>query len=134
MNLMQPQIGQMFPFNLNNNMMLFCQEQFANYQNINSVTIKDCFDFNRKTETMMGENSIYCNICKRQETAYYQSYIVTSPEIIIIILNRGKGIKFNVKLEFEEFLNLQKYVQMNNNKSIYNLIGVVTYLGESGSS
>ena len=133
---MQPQIGQMFPFNMNNSnsLMQFCQPQFANFQNINSVTIADCFDFNQKMETMSGENSMYCNICKRQETAFYKSYIVTSPEIIIIILNRGKGIEFNVKLEFEEFLNLQKYVQMDNNKSIYNLIGVVTHLGESGAS
>ena len=132
--LMQPQMGQMFPFNMNNNMMLFCQPQLANIQNINSVTIKDCFDFNQKMETMSGENSMYCNICKRQETAYYQSYIVTSPEIIIIILNRGKGIEFNVKLEFYEFLNIQEYVQMDKDKSNYKLIGVVTHLGESGAS
>ena len=132
--LMPPQVGQMFPFNMNNNMMLFCQPQLANIQNINSVTIKDCFDFNQKMETMAGENSMYCNICKRQETAYYQSYIVTSPEIIIIILNRGKGIEFNVKLEFYEFLNIQEYVQFNKDKSNYKLIGVVTHLGESGAS
>ena len=132
--LMQPQKGQKLPFNINNNMMLFCQPQLEKIQNINSVTIKDCFDFNQKMETLNGENSMYCNICKRQETAYYQSYIVTSPEIIIIILNRGKGIEFNVKLEFNEFLNIQEYIQMNKDKSNYKLIGVVTHLGESCES
>ena len=59
--LMPPQMDQMFPFNMNNNMMLLFQPQFVNYQNINSVTMEDCFDFNQKMETMSGENSMYCN-------------------------------------------------------------------------
>ena len=117
-----------------NNMNLMCQPYFAQIQNINSVNIIDCFDFNQKIETMNGENSMYCNICKRQESAYYQSYIVTTPEIIIIILNRGKGIEFNVKLEFTELLNIQNYVKNNNSPHTFKLIGVVTHLGESGAS
>ena len=121
--------------NMNNmNLMLMCQPYFAQIQNINSVNIIDCFDFNQKIETMTGENSMYCNICKRQESAYYQSYIVTTPEIIIIILNRGKGIEFNVKLEFTELLNIQNYVKNNNSPHTFKLIGVVTHLGESGAS
>ena len=133
---MQIQMGQIIPYMNNmNNIMLFSQPYFASLQNINTVTMIDCFDFNQKIETMAGENSMYCNICKRQEIAFYQSYIVTSPEIIIMILNRGKGIEFNVKLEFNEYLNLQNYVKINNNNSCnYKLIGVVTHLGESGAS
>ena len=129
------QMGQnMFGFNMNN-LMMMNQPYITNLQNSNSVNIFDCFDYNQKIDTMAGENSMHCNICKRQEAAYYHSYIVSSPEIIIIILNRGKGIEFNVKLEFEEYLNLQKYVRNNNNKSCnYQLIGVVTHLGESGAS
>ena len=133
---MQIQMGQIIPYMNNmNNMMLFSQPYFANIQNINTVSMKDCFDFNQKIETMAGENSMYCNICKRQEIAYYHSYIVTSPEIIVMILNRGKGIEFNVKLEFTEYLNIQDYVRIKNNNSCnYKLIGVVTHLGESGAS
>ena len=133
---MQIQMGQIIPYMNNmNNMMLFSQPYFANIQNINTVSMKDCFDFNQKIETMAGENSMYCNICKRQEIAYYHSYIATSPEIIIMILNRGKGIEFNVKLEFTEYLNIQEYVRIKNNNSCnYKLIGVVTHLGESGAS
>ena len=134
------QIGNIFPayMNMDNNMnmnmnLILCNPFFANIQNINSVTIYDCFDYNQKIETMSGENSMYCSRCGSQESAFYQSYIVNSPEIIIIILNRGKGIEFNVKLEFNEILDIQKYVK-NNSPSQYKLIGVVTHLGESGAS
>ena len=143
MNNMQMQMQQMaqfgFPYmnnmnNMNQNLMVMCQPYFASIQNINSVTMTDCFDFNQKVETMTGENSMYCNICKRQESAFYQSYIATAPQIIIMILNRGKGIEFNVKLEFEELLNISKYVKNKESPYMFKLIGVVTHLGESGAS
>ena len=133
---MQVQMGQLMPF-MNNvqNLMMMCQPYFINIQNINSVNINDCFDYNQKTEEMSGDNSMYCNICQRQEAAFYQSYIVDSPEILIIILNRGKGIEFNVKLEFPEYLNIANYIRVKNNNSYnYKIIGVVTHMGESGAS
>ena len=135
------QMGQnMFMYNnmnyMNNmNLQLMCQPYFIQLQNINSVNISDCFEYYQKIEVMSGDNAMHCNYCKRQEEAFYQTYIVNSPEIIIIILNRGKGIEFNVKLEFYEFLNLQSYVKNYNGGSFnYKLIGVVTHLGESGAS
>ena len=128
---MQMQMGQNMGYM---NLMLLCQPYFSSIQNINSVNLNDCFDYNQKIELMSGQNSMYCNICKNQESAYYQTYIVNSPEIIIIILNRGKGIEFNVKLEFSEFLNIKNYVKDNDSPYNYELIGVVTHLGESGAS
>ena len=125
-------------FNLmyQNNMMMNLMVQNFNYniQNINSVNIYDCFDYNQKLEFFTGENSMYCNNCKSQQPASYNTLLFTAPEIIIIVLNRGKGIEFNVKLDFYEELNLQNYVQFNNFGYLYNLIGVVTHLGESGAS
>ena len=75
-----------------------------NFQNINSVTIYECFDYNEKFEFFIGENSMYCNKCQQQLPAYYQTILYTAPEILIIVLNRGKGIEFRVKLE--NFKNL----------------------------
>ena len=59
--------------------------------------------------------------------------MITGPEILIIILNRGKGIEFDVKIIFEEDLNLKDYIQFND-KSSYQLIGVITHIGESSMS
>ena len=131
---MQVQMGQLMP-GMNNMqyLMMMCQPYFINIQNINTVNIIDCFDYNQKVEEMSGDNSMYCNICQRQEAAYYHSYIVDSPEIMIIILNRGKGIEFNVKLEFSEYLSIKNYIRINNNNPYnYKLIGVVTHMGVSG--
>ena len=56
------------------------------------------------------------------------------PQILIIVLNRGKGIEFEVKLEFPEELDLNQFVEDKNTSYNYDLIGVVTHLGESGMS
>ena len=105
-----------------------------NIQNISSVNIYDCFDYNQKIDFFIGENSMYCNNCKEQLPASYFTKLYTLPEILIIVLNRGKGIEFNVKLEFLEDLNLMNYVKKQETGFMYKLIGVVTHLGESGAS
>ena len=105
-----------------------------NLENINTVNIYDCFSYNEKFEFFEGENSMYCNECKQQSPASYQTILYTTPEILIIILNRGKGIEFNVKLEFAEDLNLMNYVKRQNTGVHFKLIGVVTHMGESGAS
>ena len=102
-------------------------------QNFN-VNIYDCFEYNQKMDYFTGENSMYCNNCKANIPASYFTKLYTSPEILIIVLNRGKGIEFKVKLEFYEDLDLQKYIQLSDTGYKYKLIGVVTHLGESGAS
>ena len=44
-------------------------------------------------------------------------------------MNRGKG---NVKINFFENLNLEKYIQYGETGCYYKLIGVITHMGESG--
>ena len=95
---------------MNINFQLLNQQNL--FQNINSVNIYDCFDYNQKIDIFKGENSMYCNTCKKQLSASYKTLLYTTPEILIIVLNRGKGIEFNVKLEFSESLNLMNYVEL----------------------
>ena len=59
----------------------------------------------------------------------YCTILYTIPEILIIILNRRKGIEFKVKLEFYEDLNLEYFLENKNSGCMYKLMGVVTYLG-----
>ena len=129
----------------NQNMMFFnpmnqmaFQQNFIfqnNNQNIiNSVNLDDCFRYNQKIEHFTGENAMYCNTCRGQYPAYNQTVLSTGPEILIIILNRGKGIEFKVKCEFALQINLYEYIEMKNTGYMYDLVGVVTHLGESDSS
>ena len=105
-----------------------------NFNNINNntVNIYDCFEYDKKINTMTGENAMCCIYCKRTCDSSMCTVLTTGPEILIILLNRGKGIEFNVKINFVEYLNLANYIQYANTGCNYKLIGVITHIGESG--
>ena len=99
---------------------------------INAVDIYDCFTYDQKVTYMNGENAMYCNYCKQTYNSSMCTYLTTGPEILIIILNRGKGIEFNVKINFYLDLDLSNYIELKNTGCQYELFGVITHIGESG--
>ena len=100
--------------------------------NNNIVTIMDCFNYNQKIDKFTGSNQIYCKNCNQMTDANYCTYLTTAPKILILLLNRGTGIQFKVKLEFSQMLDISNYVSQNNGGVKYRLIGVITHLGENG--
>ena len=124
---------------INQNIMQLNQE-FANNTNkinllnSNMVDIYDCFDYNEKTEEFTGDNSMYCDFCKNTFPSTFKTILYNGPDVLIVVLNRGQGIQFKVKLKFDFQLNLFKYLENKNSGVIYELIGVVTHMGESGAS
>ena len=99
----------------------------------NNVTIYECFYYNQKSDFFTGENKNYCNICRQLWDSVYTSKIFVSPNILIIILNRGKGNIYQVKLDFNEVIDITQFViQKDKPQLIYSLYGVITHLGESG--
>ena len=98
----------------------------------NAVDIFDCFNYDSKQNVMSGQNKMYCNYCKQTCDSYMKNHLVTGPEIFIILLNRGKGIEFDIKLYFTEYLDLSKYIEYTNTGYYYKLIGVITHIGNSG--
>ena len=129
-NMMNPNMmqnnNQIFQLNLN-------KIQFL--QN-NKVNIYDCFEYAQKEERFEGENSMYCNKCQIQFPSTYTTYLYSGPQILILVLNRGQGIQFKIQLEFYQELDLTNFIQgrVNNEIIMYDLIGVVTHMGESGAS
>ena len=115
--------------NLNNNMNII-----FNNNALNVVDIYDCFEFDRRICLMSGVNAMYCNICQRTTDCNMCTNLAFGPNILIIILNRGKGKEFDVKLNFGEDLNLHNYIEIKETGVNYKLIGVITHLGESGMS
>ena len=121
----------LFFMNLNMNQVL---QKIQNLNN-NFVDMIDCFDYNRKTERFFGENAMYCNICKRTTNATFQTLLYFAPEILIIVLNRGVGIQYKIHLQFSEILDIRNYFEQSIiSGGVYDLIGVVTHMGESGAS
>ena len=127
----------MNPFN-NYNMLqqnqFMMNQQIQMNNNINEVYILECFDYDEKTNYMSGDNQMYCNNCKQNCDSYMKTNLYTGPEVLILILNRGKGIEFNVKIYFTEELDLSKYIENKETGYMYKLIGVITHLGESSMS
>ena len=116
-----------------NNQMLFNNQiQFNNQINLNTVTIYDCFYYNQKTELFTGTNQNYCNICKQTYDSYYTNKIYSTPQSLVLILNRGKNNMYNVKLEFYETIDISQFVLDKNTPQVFNLYGVITHIGESG--
>ena len=108
--------------------------QFNNFNynaNNNVVDIIDCFNYDKKINVMSGDNSMYCNYCKLTCTSSMCTNLTTGPEVLILLLNRGKGIEFDVKINFTEYLNLFNYIKYKNTGFKYKLIGVITHMSES---
>ena len=113
------------------NCLIFPLEKIKNSKN-NKVSINECFIYLNKPETFMGENRYYCNICKSISDSIYSSKILIVPNILILILHRGKDNINDVKLEFNETMDITQFVlKRDKPQLIYNLYGVITYIDKS---
>ena len=112
-----------------NNILFFPLEEvrkFKGYFN-NYVSIYDCFEYNERQTS----SSFHCNACKNDSIAYSMTKIALSAKTLIINLNRGHGMEFNVNIVFEEYLNIRKYVYMNESPYYYELTGVICHFGSN---
>ena len=99
--------------------------------NKNIININECFLYDQRINYMTSENAIYCKFCRKTSNHTMSTLISFGPEIIIIILNRGKGFQYNVKINFDEELHLDKFIEYKETGFNYKLIGVISYLGKS---
>ena len=120
-------------FMINNNFIMQ-NNNIVNNNQSNEVDILDCFNYETKQNTMAGSNAMYCNNCKITCACYMRTILATGPEIFILLLNRGKGIQFEVKLNFTEYLDLSNYIQFKETGYYYRLIGVITHIGGNDMS
>ena len=74
---------------------------------------------------------MYCSICNMQLPSTYTTFIYSPPPILILVLNRGQGIQYKIKMEFYTEIDLTNYVEYKekDKRIIYDLIGVVTHMG-----
>ena len=107
--------------------------KFKQPQN-NMVNIKDCFEYNQKFDYMSRQNQTYCNKCKQKSNSVNNTALIVGPKVLILNLNRGKGIQFNVKLNFDEYIDINEFIYFKNTPNKYKLIGVVTNFGPSSIS
>jgi ubiquitin C-terminal hydrolase len=118
------------------NILIFPLEEVRKFKgyNQNVVNIYDCFDYNQKQDFLMGENQISCNLCNRLSNSVNQTKIIISPNVLIINLNRGRGLMYDIKLNFPEYLELKNYIYYPQSPHYYELIGVICHLVSSDVS
>jgi hypothetical protein len=98
------------------------------------VYLEECFEQISTPEIMQGVNEIYCNKCCQNSTSLHSTYLNTCPEIMTIILNRGKGNEFDVEFDFPFRIDINNYVIYKNRCTIYDLIGVLVHTGGNDMS
>ena len=79
----------------------------------------------------MGQNQIYCNRCRQISNTVNNTSLIVGPKVLILNLNRGKGLQFDVKLNLDEYIDINEFIYFKNTTNKYRLIGVVTNFGPS---
>jgi len=112
------------------NILFFPLEEIRKYKNYNNSNVKimDCFDYFTKIDF---SPEFYCNYCKQNYSSNSQTKFVNVPHTLIVNLNRGKGLEYNVNIIFDEYLNLNKYIMDENSPYYYELIGVICHFGSN---
>jgi ubiquitin C-terminal hydrolase len=119
------------------NILIFPLEEVRKFKNrtYKVVDIKECFEFYQKYEFMREENQIYCNNCERMSDCCNFTRLIIGPNVLVINLNRGKGLEYDVQLNFGEYLNIKEFIYYSNvSPTNYELIGIVTHFGPSSMS
>ena len=120
-----------FPLEEVKNMKYNNQIQSNNQINC-TITIYDCFYYNQKSELFSEINQNYCNICKKSTDSYNTNKIYSTPQVLILILNRGKNNMNNINLEFYEKIDITQFVLFRNTPQVFNLYAVIAHTGEIG--
>jgi ubiquitin C-terminal hydrolase len=104
---------------------------FNYYMNQNNiVSIYDCFIFYQKTKIL---NQYFCKDCNQVNDSLYTTNIHSPPNILIIILDRGKDNVFNVKFEFTERIDITNFILAKEKPIIeYDLYGVIALIENTG--
>ena len=117
------------------NCLIFPLEEISKQMNKINITLNDCFNFIQKEELFSGDNKNYCNKCNQFTDATYISEIYNSPNVLILILDRGKENIKDIKINFNEFLDITQYVlEKKSEKIIYNLYGVISNINKKDQS
>ena len=101
--------------------LLFEIEKIKNYFKTKELSIELCFSYYLRSQ---NKNSFFCNNCKKIEEGNCNEGIYRPPKILVLILDRGHGKIFDVKIKFNEYLDLENIINEENYEysSCYQLI------------
>ena len=113
----------------------FISFRMADYHK-KAFNIYDGFADNVKEILKAGEDQNYCNACRKLCETKLCCKIFKIPNKLLIYIDYGINKRFQPsKIEFDEIINIKKYVNFDFGYEFkYRIIGVCTYFGQSESS
>ena len=89
----------------------------------NSISVNDMLTDFSKNIQLTGNNCLNCN---RNYYAYCRNVLYEMPKFLIIHPERkNKGIKYDIRIDYEEKLNIKISENLGKEKIEYNLIGII---------
>ena len=107
-------------------------QEFNTY--LDSINLMDGFDHFQREVPLINDNMMFCNNCQGKTNGLQYDSLYSSPEYLIINLNRGKGKIYNIKVYLEEFIDLNNYVESKVYNNKYRLISIIKHFGQSGTA
>ena len=119
----------------NDTSIMFELLKISKWAKTTNLDLDKCFEYKFR---LVDNNEFYCSKCEGTHNDKSQDKIISLPKVLTIILNRGKGKQFTNKVDFDEIINIEKYVDntfidKRNKKYNYKLICVSTHLGSSSN-
>ena len=109
---------------IRNNLKIF-KNNSDSYRIFNSdgiITLFDCFKYNEEINIKK-----FCPICQKECDFITTSEIYKCPEVLILILDRGKDYLNEIKLNFNENIDITEFVLKKDMPKInYSLYGVIS--------
>ena len=96
-------------------------------QNNNSISINNCFQYNQREVMLNRKDNLPCNKCNQICNYISISRIFSSPNVLILLIERGKNN--NINLEISENIDITEFVIKKDKENIlYELYGAITVL------
>ena len=95
-----------------------------------TIYVEECFDYEERKIDLYNCKNYFCNFCNMYSNALLSSKLIYLPKILVVVLSRKEEKDFSINVNFNEALNLRKYIFNDNNPYKYELIGVITILNE----
>ena len=93
------------------------------HEKISKINLYECFEYKRRFQ-----NNEICDICNNE--IKYPTILFTGPKILIIFLKKKEDNNKKYEFDFDENLNLKKYIERLDTGSEYELISFINMINE----
>ena len=116
--------------------MIFPINEVRNYKNYpkNNISIEEFFEWNERKIELYNCKNYFCNFCNNYANGILATKLVSLPKVLILSFESSEEKDLEININFEEFINLRKYVFYDTNTYKYELIGVIKNVNKSNEN